>query len=139
PMMRQLAELSFDGKVKAVAEKKGTPTQSLEMGPWKVNVSYGVPQFGFGNNPPGNSEPIGRALVAELGADQFLVAGFHCRVDFQTSGPASAKQREYLRVEEGTYENGKFKSLRIWNGDQTDWGLNFTSATQILRVMVGTY
>jgi len=139
PMMRQLAELSFDGKVKAVAEKKGTPTQTLEMGPWKVNVSYGVPQFGFGNNPPGNSEPIGRALVAELGADQFLVAGFHCRVDFQTSGPASAKQREYLRVEEGTYENGKFKSLRIWNGDQTDWGLNFTSATQILRVMVGTY
>jgi beta-galactosidase GanA len=139
PMMREIAQLSFDGKVKAVAEKKGTPTQSLELGPWKVNVSYGVPQFGFGEKPPGNPEPIGRALVAQLGDDQFLVAGFHCRVDFQTSGPASGKQREYLRVEEGTYENGKFKSLRIWNGDQTDWGLNFTSATQILRVTVGTY
>jgi beta-galactosidase GanA len=139
PMMRQLAQLSFDGKLKAVAEKKGTPAQSLELGPWKVNVSYGVPQFGFGEKPPGNPEPIGRALIAQLGDDQFLVAGFHCRVDFQTGGPASAKQRAYLLVEEGTYDNGKFKFLRIWNGDQTDWGLNFTSAPQILRVTVGTY
>jgi beta-galactosidase GanA len=139
PMMRQLAQLSFDGKVKAVAEKKGTPTHSLELGPWKVNVSYGVPQFGFGDKPPGNPEPIGRALVAQLGDDQFLVAGFHCRLDFQPSGPASAKQRAYLRVEEGIYQQGKFKLVRLWNGDQTDWGLNFTSAPQVLRVTVGTY
>jgi beta-galactosidase GanA len=138
PMMRQLAQLSFDGKVSAVAEKKGTPAQSLELGGWKVRVSYGLPQFGFGEKPPGNPEPIGRALVADLGNDQFLVTGFHCRVDFQTTGPASAKQRAYLQVEEGTYENGKFKFLRLWNGDQTDWGLNFTAAPQILRVTLGT-
>jgi hypothetical protein len=25
-------------------------------------------------------------------------------------------------VEEGSYENGKFKILRILNGDETDWG-----------------
>jgi beta-galactosidase GanA len=138
PMMRQLAQLSFDGKVAAVAEKKGTPAQSLELGAWKANVSYGVPQFGFGDKPPGNPEPIGRALVATLGNDQFLVAGFHCRVDFQPGGPASAKQRTYLRVEEGTYDHGRFKLLRLWNGDQTDWGLNFTSSPQILRVTLGT-
>ena len=139
PMMRELAQLTFDGKVQAVAEKKGTPAQSLELGGWKVEVRYGVPQFGFGNNPPGNPEPIGRALVAQLGDNQFLVAGFHCRVDFQPGGPATGKQREYLRVEEGTYEKGQFKPLRIWNGDQTDWGLNFTSAPQILRVSVRSY
>jgi beta-galactosidase GanA len=141
PMMRELARLGFDGKVRAVAEKKGTPAQTLELGVWKADVSYGVPQFGFGSNPPGNQEPIGRALVAELGANEFLVAGFHCRVDFQPAGAAAAagKQREYLRVEEGSYENGAFKPLRIWNGDQTDWGLNFTSTPQILRVTVGNY
>ena len=139
PMMRELAQLSLDGKVNAVVEKKGTPAQTVEIGSWKVDVRYGVPQFGFGNNPPGNPEPIGRALIAQLGDNQFLVAGFHCRVDFLTSGTASAKQREYLRVEEGAYENGKFKPLRIWNGDQTDWGLNFTSAPQVVRVSVGTY
>lgn len=25
-------------------------------------------------------------------------------------------------------ENGVFQPVRIWNGDQTDWGLNFNSA-----------
>jgi beta-galactosidase GanA len=141
PMMRQLAQLAFDGKVKAVAEKKGSPAQTVELGGrWKANVIYGVPQFGFGDHPPGNPEPVGHVLIAQLGDDQFLVAGFHCRVDFQPSGLAAAgRQREYLRVEEGSYENGAFKPLRIWNGDQTDWGLNFTSAPQILRVKLGTY
>ncbi len=67
------------------------------------------------------------------------MAGFHCRVDFQPAGPAAGKQREYLRVEEGSYDKGAFKPLRIWNGDQTDWALNFTSALQVVRVKLGTY
>lgn len=139
PIMRELAQLSFDGKVRAVAEKKGVPAQAVDLGGWKVNVSYGVPQFGFGNNPPGNTQPVGRAFVAQLGDNQFLVGGFHCRVDFQAAAASAGKQRDYLRVEEGGYEKGKFKPSRIWNGDQTDWGLNFTSAPQLLRVTLGAY
>ena len=44
----------------------------------------------------------------------------------------------YLRVEEGptsTVPSGR----RMWNGDETDWGLNFGSAGQVLRVELGTY
>jgi hypothetical protein len=83
---------------------------------------------------------VGRALIVTLGDGEFLVTGFHCRVDFQPGVAAAAdKQRQYLRVEEGTYDKGKWKPLRIWNGDQTDWGLNFTSAAHVLRVTVGTY
>jgi hypothetical protein len=29
--------------------------------------------------------------------------------------------------------------MRIWNGDETDWGLDFSSAPEILRVSLGTY
>jgi beta-galactosidase GanA len=141
PMMRELAQLTFDGKVHGVAEKKGAPVQAMDLGAWKLDVRYGLPQFGFGNKPPGNAEPIGRALVAELGPDEFLVTGFHCRVDFQVGAAAetAGRQRQYLRVEEGTYDKGKFKFVRLWNGDQTDWGLNFTSTPQVLRVKLGTY
>jgi hypothetical protein len=28
---------------------------------------------------------------------------------------------------------------RIWNGDQTDYGLNFTSLPQVLKVTLATY
>jgi hypothetical protein len=58
-----------------------------------------------------------------------------CRVDFQVTGA----QREYVRVEEGRYEGGVFRPVRIWNGDETDWGLNFSSAPQVLQVTLGTY
>ena len=81
---------------------------------------------------------MGRALVAELGDDQFLGAGLFSRVDFQPKA-AKGMQREYTRVEEGSYENGAFRAQRIWSGDQADWGLNFSSAPQVLRVSLGTY
>ncbi len=60
-------------------------------------------------------------------------------MDFQVADTASEKQREYLHVEEGTYQGGVFKPIRIWNGDQTDWGLNFSSAPQVLRVTLGSF
>jgi hypothetical protein len=85
----------------------------------------------------GNAGPTGRVLVAQLQKNEFLVTGFFCRVDFR---PADiAKNRQFLRVEEGTYENGVFKFLRIWNGDETDWGLNFGGDPLVLRVSVAVY
>jgi hypothetical protein len=87
--------------------------------------------------PKGTPEPLGRALVAQLKDDQFLVTGLLSRVDFQ---PVDAKKhRQFLRVEEGTYENDTFKFTRILNGDQTDWGLNFSTEPEVLRVSVATY
>jgi hypothetical protein len=65
------------------------------------------------------------------------VTGIHARVDF---APADASEhRQFLRVEEGSYKDGTWVPLRIWNGDQTDFGLNFTSVPQVLRVTLATY
>jgi beta-galactosidase GanA len=139
PIARELARLSFDGKLHAVAEEKEEHTQLIDVGRWRAVVTYGVPAFGFGRDPRGNPEPIGRALVGELGDDRFLVAGYFCRVDFQVKDAASGAQREYVRVEEGRYEDGVFRPIRIWNGDETDWGLNFSSAPQVVQVSLGTY
>lgn len=139
PMMRELAKLGFEGKVKGVAERRGSPAQSLDFDGWRVSVVYGAGQFGPATLAAGNPEPMGGALIVQLGEDQFLVTGFHCRVDFQSSGPASSKQRDYLRVEEGAYEKGVFKVRRNLNGDQTDWGLNFEAVPQVLRITLGRY
>jgi hypothetical protein len=139
PMQRELAALAFEGRVKGVVEEKEKPKQTIADGAWNVVVSYGLGHFGPGEHPAGNPEPIGRALVAQLARDQYLVAGFFCRVDFSVRDEASGKQREYVRVEEGAYDNGVFRAIRIWNGDQTDWGLNFASAPELLRVTLGTF
>ncbi|MGO9096483.1 MAG: DUF5597 domain-containing protein [Bryobacteraceae bacterium] len=60
-----------------------------------------------------------------------------CSVDFQPA--AAGQRRRFLRVEEGTCENGVFKFLRIWNGDETDWGLNCGADPVVLRVSLATY
>ena len=138
-MDREIARWSFEGRLHAFVEKKGKPTDTLNLGNWTAVSSYGLPQFGFGKNPSGNPEPEGRAMIVQLGPDEFVVAGFFCRVDFRPSDAESGKQREFLRVEEGTYQNGTFRIKRIWNGDQTDYGLNFTSVPQILHVRLGTF
>ena len=134
PMMREIARLNFEGKLQAVAEEAGKPTQTLQFGTWSAIVSYGASRGGRGN---GNPVPTGRALVAQLGENQFLVAGYSSRVDFR---PAAAdRRRQFMRVDEGTYENGVFKFIRILNGDETDYGLNFRSDPVVLRVSLGVY
>jgi hypothetical protein len=137
--MRTVAALNYAGRLQAVAESAGTTVQTMSFGPWDAVVAYGLPRFGPNKGAPGNPEPVGGAVVASLGPDTFLVLGHQCRVDFAPSDTGSKLKREFLRVEEGVYENGAFRMTRIWNGDQTDWGLNFQAAPAALRVRLGTY
>ena len=80
--------------------------------------------------------------MAQLGPDEFLVTGVHAKVDFEPvtseTGPAKP-QRLWAVVEEGSYVDGTWQAKRIWNGDQTDYGLNFTDQVQVLRVKLATF
>ena len=158
PMMRDVARFNFEGKLQAVAEEQGKATQILPFGSWNAVVSYGTSNRG---PAAGNPKPEGRALIAQLKDNQFLVTGYFCRVDFRPAGTEEQRKsqnivagtgqnpsalidgkwqhRQFLRVEEGTYENGAFKFLRIWNGDETDYGLSFGAEPTVLRVSLATY
>ena len=135
PMAREIARLSYEGKLQATAEEQGKVTQSLHFGAWDAVVSYGV--WARNGRPAGNPQPMGGALVAQLKDNQFLVAGFYCRVDFRPVAPD--QHRQFLRIEEGAYENGVFKVLRVQNGDQTDGGMDFSSEPLVFRVSVSSY
>ncbi|WP_425502268.1 DUF5597 domain-containing protein [Pseudoxanthomonas sacheonensis] len=140
PAARVLAKLSFEGKVHGIAEQAGQPVQTLKLNDrWNAVITYGVPQFWFQGEAPGNPEPVGAALIAETGTDEFLVTAYHARVNIVAADPAVAARQIYDRVEEGTYENNQWKFQRVWNGDQTDYGLNFSSADQLLKVKLATY
>ncbi len=88
--------------------------------------------------PKGNPTPSGGALIAELAPNEYLVTGYLARVSFHPTDPAQ-KHTLITRVEEGRYEDGKWVFEREWNGDQTDYGLNFTSTPQVLHVYLGTW
>lgn len=140
PAADVIAQASFEGRVHGTAEQPGQAVQTLRIDDrWNAVVTYGVPQFWFQGEPPGNPEPVGAALVAQLGPDEFLVTGIHARVDLVAADPALAERQIYEYVDEGTYVDGQWRFRRRWNGDQTDYGLNFSSATQLLRVKLAAY
>ena len=76
--------------------------------------------------------------MIQLGPDEFLLAGDDVRLRFELAEPASGEHSQYLSVEEGTFEDGRWVMRRRWNGDQTDYGLNLTVPT-LLKVRLGTY
>ena len=149
PMQREVAALSLAGKVRGTSESPTEHVQRLEFAPdgdkparWRAVVSYGMPAFYSSRPAPGNKTPEGGAMVAQLGPDEFLVTAVHAKVDFEpvteAAGP-DKPQRLWAVVEEGSYVDGKWQSTRIWNGDQTDYGLNFTDQVQVLRVKLATF
>jgi beta-galactosidase GanA len=120
---------------------KGADEQSKVMGRWRVSVQYGQYQFGepdwtfLKKDPhPTEGEPVGGVVVAQLGPDEFLVAGSDARLRFS----AASGEGQMVRVEEGTLaEDGSWRTSRVWNGDQTDYGLNFTAEPVLLKVRMG--
>lgn len=168
PMARVWAKLSFEGKVwglsepdapdqavknlwnakgsesqdvaQSVSKERGAHyTQSLDLGLWNVDVTYGRAMF-WVDPPVGNPQPSGGVLIAELGANEYLVTGHRARVTFAGSDELANKRTMIVRVEEGHFDkSGEWVFERVWNGDQTDWGLNLTSVPHILKVKLSTY
>jgi len=165
PMMREWARLSYQGQVWGVAEPldsttetqkiwnaEATPeekeqhkkdrasalTQQLDLGLWDAEVTYGRPMF-WVTPPEGNTPAAGGALIAQLDDNEYLVTAYKARVEFKPSQELAGKKFMIERVEEGRFEKGKWVMERVWNGDQTDWGLNFTDRPHLLRVKMASY
>ena len=138
PMDSLLARLSFAGRVYGVSEPDNRRSQTIRLGRWEAKVSYDMPMFG--DSPYKRPQPLdGGAVIARLGPNEFLVTGVHARVSFSLAQRNANEFMIFNRVVQGTYRHGTWKFMRIWNGDETDWGLNFASRPQILHVHLATY
>jgi Domain of unknown function (DUF5597)/Glycosyl hydrolases family 35 len=138
PMSREIAKLNFEGKLKTSVEEPGRARQELDFGDWQATVSYGFPQRD-GQRPPGTPDAHGVALVAQLGPNEFLVTGFDSSVSFHLPGRLPGLRMQILSAEEGKYENGIWKPARLWNGDETDRGLNFHMDPEVVRIRLGRF
>ena len=117
-------------------------TDSTTMGRWRITVTYGQNNFDVPNwpgvePPPWSKDPVGGGVVAQLGPDEFLIAGQYSRFRFvPTDAHVNA---QIMSAEEGTFVNGKWQMQRRWNGDQTSFGFNFNEKPALLRVKFSTF
>ena len=144
-MMRDWARIAYEKPTWGAAKPDDGAAQSTTIGDWTITAAWGEWQFGMrewewlkGDAPPWAKEPVGGLAVAQLSADEFLLIGDHVRVTFDSA--AKAKPNGLMvRVEEGRFENGRWIMSRVWNGDQTDYGLNIVDRPRILKVTMGHY
>lgn len=159
----KLAELQFAGKVQTAVEEDGVAQKELAFSAdgaalsltgaasapsapadaaWRVVVSF-PPSYQDAAPVSATSDMRslheGRMVVASLGPNEFLVAGIDCRVQFALPVVSKGKQPQMLKVEEGHYDGGTWVPTRLWNGDETDYGLNFGGKGSLLRVTLGSY
>ena len=133
PMDREIARLEFEGRVKTAVEEPGDATQELDFGAWQATVAFGFPQSD-GRRAPGTKDAHGSALIAQVGPDEFLVTGVDASVAFHLPGKLPWIRSQILTAEQGTYQNGVWKPLRLWNGDETDRGLCFYQKPTVVHV-----
>lgn len=145
PWSRLWARLAADGKVRGVAQPDDNAPQRVELGRFQATVSWNEWQFGMkewtksAGEPEGREIPDGGMLLAQLAPDEYLLTGRHARVTFGLAKSGAARFI-FERVEEGHFdERGEWVFERVWNGDQTDYGLNFTTQPQLLKVKLATY
>ncbi len=147
PMAREWARLSFESEVRGVSEPDDHSAQELDLGPdWSARVTYRQWQIGESiwlrkkdDLPKGSDVPGGGVAVAKLGDNEYLVTGQNARLTFGLGKGIKGRGMIFERVEEGQYVKGKWVMSRVWNGDQTDYGLNFTEVPVVLKVRLATY
>ncbi|HKD59282.1 MAG TPA: DUF5597 domain-containing protein [Terracidiphilus sp.] len=133
PMNREIAQSEFDGKLRTAVEEPGQVTKELDFGGWQATVAFGFPQQD-GRRAPGTKDAHGAALIAQIGPDEFLVTGVDSSVVFHLPGKEPWIRSQILTAEQGTYQNGGWKPLRLWNGDESDRGLCFHGKPTVVRV-----
>jgi beta-galactosidase GanA len=145
PIAREWAKLSFEHPTAGFAKPQDASDQSSVLGRWKIRARYGLWAFGQPEweapdkrFSPNKELPVGGAAVIQIGPDEFLVAGSDIRLEFSLANAGSNENSQFLDVEEGTFENGRWVMQRRWNGDQVDYGLNL-SRPVLLKVRLGTY
>jgi len=139
---------ALEGRTHGVAEGDDRQERTIALGRWTATVSFQEWQFGekswpnyTTDVPPGTEKPSGGVAVAQVGPDEFVITGQHARVRI---APAQAMSPEHgamlARVEEGRFDSaGHWVMERVWNGDQTDYGLNLTGTPVILKLRMGRW
>src|SRR3982750_163119 len=118
---------------------------------------HGPPRFASASPPrdgqpaPGNSDHMGRVVVAQLGPDEFLLAGLHGSVFFHRPGFLPGIRMQVLKAEQGYYTPADnpgspeiWHTVRWLNGDETDRGIQFfvpaaESRPMAVRISLGRF
>ncbi|MDH0867213.1 DUF5597 domain-containing protein [Mitsuaria sp. GD03876] len=147
PMASQWAQWALEGRTRGVAEGDDRQPRTVAFKGWTAKVSFGEWQFGErswpqlkDDAPPSAAKPVGGVAIAQIADDEFIVTGRSARVRFEPDASFQGLGTMLVHAQEGGFgPDGRWTTVRNWNGDQVDWGLNLPATPTVLRVKLGRY
>jgi hypothetical protein len=140
PALGQIAAWQGTGKLRSAVEEDQITERLLAFTGYEVLAQFGRPQVSYGGTfASGTEKKTGRAMIAEVAPDEFVVIGFDTRVRFEPRRGSKLHSAQFVWVEEGTFEGGVWKAARRLNGDETFFGLSLPASGTILRAKLMSY
>jgi hypothetical protein len=135
PAVDKIAEWQGTGKLHSAVEEDQITERLLTFSRYEVLAQFGRPQVSYGGTfASGTERKTGRAMIAEIAPDEFVVIGFDSRVSFAPRRGARQSAAQFVWVEEGKFEGGEWKPARRLNGDETFFGVSLPAQGTMLRV-----
>ena len=107
----KITDLQGTGNLKAAVEEHGLNEKLLHFDNYDLLLQFGFP------SRDKKGQITGRVLIGQLSEDEFLVAGFDAKFIFRPKYKSGFSKAEYVLAEEGYYNDGKWTTQRLWNGD----------------------
>ena len=140
PALPAIAEWQGTGKLHSAVEEQYLTERLISSSQFDVLVQFGNPHPEYGGTFGSQSAGMtGRALVAEIAPDEFIVIGFDAHVTVRPARGRKEKNAQFLSAEEGTFIEGKWKSLRNLNGDETFAGVRLPEHGTMVRLKMMAY
>lgn len=138
--MPLLAQAKRYGELHSFVEEQGIATLVTPMGDFEAMAQFGPSHWGYGGaRAAGTQKTTGRALIGQLGPEEFVIAGFDTTVNFRPKFGAAAPRADFVSAEEGSFENGVWKARRQLSGDQLFFGLRLPGSGTVVRVKLMKY
>lgn len=140
PAAAEIAGLQQKNAIQVAVEADQITDLRLTFPKFESVVTFGTPKPGYGGLfGTGTKNKTGRAMVAELGPDEFLICGFDSLVNFRPNRGSELRKAQFLSAEEGQFVGGKWQPSRILNGDEVFFGIHFPSEGMWVKVKLKAY
>jgi hypothetical protein len=140
PAMSEVSRLQQANAIQVAVEEDLITDLLLTFPKYESVVSFGMPKAGYGGLfGTGTKDRTGRAMVAELGPDEFLILGFDSLVRFLPRRSSELRKAQFLSAEEGVFVDGKWQPSRTLNGDEAFFGIFFPPEGKWVRVKLKPY
>jgi len=142
-----ITELQGTPRLKAAIEEENIRSRNLIFSDYDVLARFrpvGRAPAGVAPSAAASAlaEPTGRVLIAELSSNQFLLMGFDSAVSFRPVQGSEFTAAQLLKVEDGYYDNGAWKTTREGTTSQGDYSpatVNLPAQGAVIRVTLMRY